>query len=275
MKKLIFGISLILVVSLAGLAQKQVSKNTKINGSGSGSASRNDNTGNLAVGTAVDAQLQQTLDVKKARVGDQVLLKVVRSVKQNGQTIIPKGANLVGRVTEVQQKTKDNAVSKLGVVFDKIQGQNLNMPVTATILSVTNATANVGAGDMLNSDISGTSSSSGGVSRQSSGGSSGGGLLGGVTGTAGGIVGTTTGAVGNSAGGVATTARDTVGAVAGATRQTVGSTAQTLGQTVRGLQITPSIGADGSANGATTLSAADKNVRVEKGANFQLRLSGN
>jgi len=242
MKKIILGINLLLLlslVSIAGLAQKPTSNNTQINGSGSGSVKKNNNGVNLPVnlvaGTAIDAQLQQTLDVKKAQVGDQVLLKVVRSVKQNGQTIIPKGANLVGRVTEVQQRTKNNAVSKLGVVFDRIQGQNLNMPVTATIVSITNAAANVNAGDMLDSDISGTSSSSGRVIGQSStantSNSSGGGLLGGVTGTAGSVVGTTTNTVGNTVGGVATTTRNTVGNVAGATRQTVGSTTQTVGQT--------------------------------------------
>ena len=286
MRKIIIAINLLILAGSIGYGQKTAAKSPQIKGSGSGSSSTGSTiagSANLAAGTALDAQLQQTLDVKKTRVGDQVVLKVVRAVKQNGQTIIPKGANLVGRVTEVQQKTKDNAVSKLGVVFDRIQGQNLSMPVTATIMSVTNATASASAGDMLDSDISGTSSSSGGVIRQSSGGTvrssgnggGGGGLLGGVANTTGNVLGSTTSTVGNTVGGVANTTRDTVGNVAGATRQTVGNTTQTVGQTVKGLQITPSAGVGGSANGATTLSAADKNIHLEKGANFQLRVNGN
>ncbi len=276
MKKIIIGINLILLISLGVSAQKTPEKNAQVKGSGSGAISKSGNGAGLNAGTVVDAQLMQNLDVKKARVGDQVLLKVVRSVKQNGQTIIPKGANLVGRVTEVQQRTKETAMSRLGVVFDRIQGQDLNSPVNVSIVSITNVAANVAAADMIDSDISGTSSSSTRVIGQNSGSSSsGGGLLGGVTNTAGGVVGTTTNTVGNTVGGVANTTRETVGTVAGATKQTVGGTTQTLGQTVKGLQISPSASAGGSANGATTLSAADKNVRIEKGANFQLRVGGN
>ncbi len=275
MKKIIIGINLILLISLGISAQKTTAKNAQTKGSGSGAISKSGNGVGLDAGTAVDAQLMQNLDVKKAKVGDQVLLKVVRSVKQNGQTIIPKGANLVGRVTEVQQRTKETAMSRLGVVFDRIQGQDLNSPVNVSIVSITNAAANVAAADMIDSDISGTSSSSTRVTGQSSGGSSSGGLLGGVTNTAGGVIGTTTSTAGNTVGGVANTTRETVGSVAGATRQTVGGTTQTLGQTVKGLQISPSASAGGSASGATTLSAADKNIRIEKGANFQLRVNGN
>jgi len=264
MKKMILGLNLILILSLAGFAQKPET--------GKSRTVKADNGPTVAAGTTLDAQLQQTLDVKKAKVGDQVVMKVTKSIKQNGETIVPKGANLVGRVTEVQQKTKDNAVSRLGVVFDRIQGQNLNSPVNATIVSILSAGANASAGDMLDSDISGTSSSSGRVMGQSSttntSSSAGGGLLGGVAGTVGGVANTAT----NTVGGVAGTATNTVGNVAGATTRTVGGTAQTLGQTVNGIRISPSAGA--SANGSTTLSAADKNLRLEKGANFQLRLNG-
>ena len=250
MKKIIFGLNLILILSLPGLAQKPEagkasSSSARINGSA------------LAAGTALNAQLEQTLDVKKARVGDQVALKVTKAIKQNGETIVPKGANLIGRVTQVQQKSRDNAISRLGVVFDRIRGENLNAPVSATIVSITNAGADLGASY---SDISGTSSSSTRVMTQSStsntNNSNGGGLLGGVTSTVGGVVSTTT---------------NTVGSVTGTAGQTVGSTTQTLGKTVGGIRISPSVGA--SANGSTTLSAADRNLRLEKGATFQLRLN--
>jgi hypothetical protein len=256
MKKIIFGLNLILVLSLLGLAQKP-EKNPQVKNTGKASSAATVNGPALAAGTVLNAQLEQTLDVKKARVGDQVILKVTKSVKQNGETIIPKGANLIGRVTQVQQKTKDNAVSRLGVVFDRIRGQNLNTPVSATIVAITNAGANLAAGD---SDISGTSSSSTRVMGQSStsntNNSSGGGLLGGVTNTVGGVVNTTT----NTVGGVTSTAG-----------QTLGNTRQTLGQTVGGIQISSSAGA--SASGSTTLSAANKNLRLEKGANFQMQLN--
>lgn len=255
MKKIIFGLNLILIFSLYGFAQKP-EKDVKVKNTGKASSASAINGTNLAARTTLSAQLEQTLDVKKARVGDEVILKVTKAVKQNGETIIPKGANLIGRVTQVQQKTKDTAVSRLGVVFDRIRGQNLNSPISATIVSITNAGANLAAED---ADISGTSSSSGRVMTQSStsnNNSSGDGLLGGVTNTVGGVVNTTT---------------KTVGGVTNTAGQTLGNTTQTLGQTVNGIRISPSVGA--SAGSSTTLSAANRNLRVEKGANFQMQLN--
>ncbi|MCV4614890.1 hypothetical protein OFM04_33855, partial [Escherichia coli] len=67
--------------------------------------------------------LASTLDVRTAKVGDQVLLKTTKNIKQDGEVIIPKGTSLIGRVTEVQRKGRDSAVSKLGLVIDRIQGQ--------------------------------------------------------------------------------------------------------------------------------------------------------
>ena len=145
------------------------------------------------------------------------------------------------------------------MVFDRIQGKNLDMPINASIISVATAQVNAAAGDLFSTDLSGSSSTSG---RAPSGGSSGGGgLLGGVGSTVGGLVNTTTSTVGSAAG----TATSTVG-------NTVGQTTGTLGRTVNGLQISQS--ASGSASSASTISAQGKDVKIEKGATFNLRLDG-
>ena len=198
----------------------------------------------LASGTSLNAELQKTIDVNRSKVGDTVILKTTQSVKQDGEIVIPKGTNLVGRVTDVQRRTKDNALSRIGIVFDSLQGKQLSMPLTATIVSITNAGARSQVDDSLMADSSAGSRT---TASTTSGGS--GGLLGGVTGTLGSVVNTTT---------------QTVGTV-------TNTAAGTVGPTLRGLQISTS--ASGSANGSTTLSSTDKNLRVEKGANFHVRIA--
>ncbi|HEX8737915.1 MAG TPA: hypothetical protein VF721_21465 [Pyrinomonadaceae bacterium] len=235
MKKVVLGLNLILLLGVFAVAQKQKNGDVLVQS-----------------GASLEAQLESTLDVKKSKPGDEVVLKTTKAVRQNGQVVIPKGARLIGRVTEVQQKTRQNAMAKLNVVFERIQGKNLDAPLSATIIGITQATANGKVGDSSDADISGRSSSTASVSSDSSGG----GLLGGVGNTVGGVVNTTT---------------QTVGGVTGTAGQTLGGATRTLGRTVNGIQISNSI--DASANGSTTLSSGSNNLRLDKGVMFQLRLS--
>lgn len=268
MKRAYILLGLVVVLSISVLGQKQKtqpgdepapSKRTSKPAPEKKTSSGDDSL--LKAGTVLNAELQSAVDVKKSKVGDEVVLKTTKAIKENGEVIVPKGANLIGRVTEVKQKAKDNATSSISMVFDRIQGKNLDMPVNASIVSVLTAQASAAAGDMFSSDVSGSSSTSGSASAGRSSNSSGGGLLGGVGSTVGSVVNTTTSTVGNVAG----AATNTVG-------NAVGSTTGTLGRTVNGLQI--STAASGSASSSSTISAQDKNVRIDKGATFQMRLDG-
>lgn len=258
-------LGLILLIGVPAAAQKQKTQpvgddqvSASSRGSGKSSSAGTVDSSVIQAGTMLDAELQSAVDVKKSKVGDEVILKTKKAIKQNGEVIVPKGTRLIGRITEVKQKTKDNATSRIGMVFDRIRGKNLDAPINASIVSVLSASANAAAGDMLSADITGSSASSGSVSRGSTG--SGGGLLGGVGSTVGGLVNTTTSTVGNVAG----AATSTVG-------NTVGQTTGTLGSTVKGLQI--STAASGSASTSSSISAQDKNVRIDKGATFQMRVN--
>jgi len=259
MKKLIPGIFLVLLLNVSGFAQRQKTspdeeqKPTPVKKQNNKKSDQNGAV-LLQTGTSIEAQLQQTLDVKNTSVGDEVILKTTRAIEQNGQTVVQKGSRLIGRVTEVQQKTNDKTQSKLGVIFDRIEGKNLSAPISATLVSVTQVGAKTSLGDTLDSDITGNSQSSGNVSRNSSGGS--GGLLGGVTNTVGGVVNTTTNAVGS---------------VTNTAGQTLGGTTNSLGRTLNGIQLTQS--SNVNANGSTTLSSQNKNLRLEKGVTFRLRLN--
>lgn len=212
----------------------------------------------LTSDTRLDAQLQSTLDAKSAKVGDQVVFKTTKAVKQNGETVIQKGSMLYGRVTEVQQRTSANAMSKIGLVFDRIENKDLSAPLSASIVSITNVAARTTVDDTIGSDIAGSSQTS---ARTSSGSTGSGGLLGGAGST-----------VGSTVGGVLNTTTQTVGSVAGTAGSAVGTTTSAVGRTVGGIQISSSTNA--SANSSTTLSSPNKNLRLEKGVMFQLNVNG-
>src|SRR5262245_20970345 len=196
MKRLLFAV--LTVTLCAGLAFAQKMRSThSTSANNETSASAQGRNMNLASNTSLAAQLEDSLDARHAKVGDRVVLKTTEALKQNGETIVPKGAKLLGHVTEVQQRTKENGESRIGVAFDRLQRGALDMPITATIVSITQAQTHASAANSsMDSDT--MSSSSGRVS--SSGRSSNGGLLGGVGNTVGGVVNTTTSTVGNVAG---------------------------------------------------------------------------
>lgn len=259
MKKFYLSFSLILATGIVCIAQ---TGSTSARSTGSAASTiQGGQVFSSATNAAVDAQLQKSIDVKKAQVGDEVILKTTKAIKEKGQTIIPKGTSLVGRVTEVQQRTKENGMSKLGMVFDRIEGKNLAAPITASIVSITSAQTAASVGDTLGSSLSGSSQSSGSAS------TSGGGLLGGVGSTVGSAVGGAT----NTAGGLTNAATQTVGSVANTAGQTLGSTTGTIGQTLSGIQISNSV--SGSAGASTVLSTPNKSLKLEKGVTFQMQLS--
>jgi len=217
----------------------------------------------LAADTVIQATLQSTIDAEKAKVGDEVLLKTTKAVKQNGETVIAKGTNVVGRVTEVSKRSKENATSKIGMVIDRVEGKNLSAPITASIVSITDLRSTANVGDSLMTDTSGSSRT---TTTTTSGGGSGGGLLGGGGGLLGGVGSTVNSTVGT----VVNTSAQTVGGVTNTAGSTLGATTGAVGRTLNGIQISNS--ASGSANGSTTLSSNNKNVKLEKGVTFNLAI---
>jgi hypothetical protein len=253
MNKVYLGfIAVLLCATVCAAQARKEQPNTLPNEKPQQSTPRDEKQGVLMSGTNINAELQKTLDVNKTQVGDEIIFKTSQSIKQNGQVAVPRGSTLIGRVTEIQRRTKENGMSRISMVFERIQGKQLSMPLNATIVSITNAAAQASLGDSLASDVTGSSQ----TTTTTSGGGSGGGLLGGVGGTVGSVV---------------NTATSTVGTVTNTAAQTVGTTGQTLGRTVNGLQI--SAVASGSANSSSTLSTPNKNLRVDKGASFLLRVA--
>jgi hypothetical protein len=222
----------------------------------------------------LQAELTKSLDAKKAKPGDEVSAKLTQDVKENGKVVLHKGSKLVGHVTEAQAKSKENAESKLGVVFDKavLKGGE-ELPFNGVIQAV--APPVQGALSVAGDE---NSSLSGGMGSGSSmgGGPSGGGLgpVGGVAGAAGSTVNSATGAVGNTAGSVT----NSTGAVNGAVNRTAGvATNGALNSAahgvvgMQGVDLTSAVA--GSAQGSV-ISSASRNIKLDSGTQMVLQVTG-
>jgi hypothetical protein len=263
MKKTILAVSLSLACALAAHAQKQETRvSTATSSQTSAAVNQAGKSINLDSGTRLSGELQNSIDVRKARVGDQVLLKTTQAIKSGGRTVVSKGSRLVGHITEVAQKGKDNNESRLGILFDRLEQGTLAVPIAATITSVTNSRTSATANnqDVFASDMS-TTATTRGNSSASGGGN--GGLLGG----AGSVVNSTTSTVGNVVGGTTSAAGTTVDA----TTNAAGRTASRVGNSLRGVQISES--SSTSVEGSSVLSLQGGNLRLEQGTSFNLVLT--
>jgi hypothetical protein len=246
--------------------------NSKSGGGNSASAGGSGTSAVLASGTALHAELTHSLDAKSAKPGDQVTAKVTEDVKSDGKVVVHKGSKLVGHVTEAQARSKGNADSRLGVVFDKAvlkSGQELSFNGAVQALAPPVSAALSAAGDESGS-LGAPMPSGGGAPR-----SGGGGLLGGATSTVGGATSTVTGAAGGAAGSVANT---TTGAVRGTTGLAGGLTAQgrltSNSQGAIGLQgLALNSATAGSAQGSVVTSTT-RNVRLDSGTQMLLKVTG-
>jgi hypothetical protein len=229
-------------------------------------------SGALSSGTTLQAELSKTLDAKKAKPGDEVTAKLTQDVKENGKIVLHKGSKLVGHVTEAQAKSKENAESKLGVIFDKAvlkggEEMAFNGVIQAVAPPVQGALSV--AGDENSSLASGMGSGS-----SMGGGRSGGGPLGSVTSTAGSTVNSATGAVGNAAGSVT----NSTGAVNGAVNQTAGVAANgalnSAAHGVVGMQGVELAGAAAGSAQGSVITSASRNIKLDSGTQMILQITG-
>jgi hypothetical protein len=65
-------------------------------------------------------ELTKSLKAGKLKPGDKVNAEVAQDVVAHGKVIIPVETKLVGHVTEVSVRDKENSESRLGIVFDRI-----------------------------------------------------------------------------------------------------------------------------------------------------------
>jgi hypothetical protein len=94
-------------------------------------------TAALPSGTAVNAELNSSVDSKKAKVGDKVEAHTTDDIKYAGKIIVPKGAKLEGHVTEATARSKGDSGSTLAIQFDKaIPKKGEEIPLNVAIAAI-------------------------------------------------------------------------------------------------------------------------------------------
>jgi hypothetical protein len=180
--------------ALAGKQAQGANVQKTTEGSESGATS-------LAAGTAISAELTSSLDSKKVKTGDEVKARTTDALKSaDGRTILPKGSQLTGHVTQATARGKGEADSSLGLVIDKAVLKNgQEIPLNVAIQAVAAPANNLDAGSSYNEPPMGA------PAQQTSRGTMNGNTpVGGTLNTAGGAVdntvNSTTGVAGNAAG---------------------------------------------------------------------------
>ncbi len=223
----------------------------------SSAASAKDGSANsaLAQGTTIDATLVRPIDAKKAKSGDEVVAKTNHDVKSGGRVVIAKGSKLFGHVTEASAKTKGSSESKLGIVFDKAVSKGQDVPLHASIQSISAAQA------VASSDDLGPQNAS--VPRGISPAEGNGGVVGGI-----GSVARVPGAVGSVANGAAGAAANSAGSLNGTLDATTNAT---LG----GATGIPGVVLNSSATGGagSTLTSSTRNIHLDSGTQMVLATS--
>ena len=229
----------------------------------------------LASGTALNAELSSPVDSKKCKPGDAVNAKTTEAVKSEGKAIIPKGSKLVGHVTQASARSKGEAESSLGIVFDRaILKNGEEIPLNVAIRALASAQSSASAAGTETDTVGGLGGSAAGSG--TAGGGRGG--LGGVTSAAGGAVGTVTNTaanVGGAAGGAVNSTANSAGNVAGASKGAVGglNAAGQLtsnSQGVFGLNGLNLNAAASNATQGTVITSAGRNVHLDSGTRMLL-----
>lgn len=73
----------------------------------------------LPTGPSVNAELNSTLDSRKAKVGDKVEARTTEALKDDNGVVVPKGTKLIGHVTQTSAREKGDEKSTLAIQFDK------------------------------------------------------------------------------------------------------------------------------------------------------------
>jgi hypothetical protein len=72
-------------------------------------------------GATLNSVLSDTVDARKCKPADTVKAKTSEDVKAGGIVVIPRGAKLVGHITEAQVAAKAGEQARLGFVFDRAE----------------------------------------------------------------------------------------------------------------------------------------------------------
>lgn len=128
--------ALVVAALCAGLAAGQTPQSS---GSEYAAQAGND-PANTQASAQVPAELSKTLDSKNAKVSEEIVAKSVKETRLADGTMLPKGAKLMGHVTAVQPRTKDNPNGQVTIVFDHaVTKDGHQMPLRTALLGIREA----------------------------------------------------------------------------------------------------------------------------------------
>jgi hypothetical protein len=105
---------------------------------GAQAASQTPAPGQKVTQILIPASLTSSVDAKKKKPGEEVVVKTAGNVRLADGTVISRGTKVVGHVTEAKARSGGEAQSSLGIVFDKI---NLSDGKTLAITGIIQAFA--------------------------------------------------------------------------------------------------------------------------------------
>jgi hypothetical protein len=231
-----------------------------------GSAAANQGNSQVQAGGIVYAELSKSVDAKKAKQGDEVVAKTSQAVLSQGKVVVPKGAKLIGRVTQAKAHTKEQPQSELGIAFDHaVLKDGTQIPMALTIQAIGASSGGATASSGVDADAAGMAAPGGAGGRPGYGSS---GASSGTMGAARSSVGT----VANTAGNATGTVGDTAGGVAGSAGQTTGTRLGAGSHGVVGLSGL-SMSSPASASQGAVISSENKNVKLDSGTELVLKVS--
>jgi len=118
------------ILAAGGTVQAQTSGQTPATPNTSAQAEAK--TATLPSGTAMNAELNSSVDSRKVKAGEKVEAHTTEAVKYDGKVIVPKGAKLEGHVTEATARSKGDSGSTLAIQFDKAiakKGEEISLNV--------------------------------------------------------------------------------------------------------------------------------------------------
>jgi hypothetical protein len=122
--------------------------------------------GQPVTAAAVSAELTKRLDTKSAKQGDEVDARVTDAAKLPDGTELPRGTKLIGKVTDVKAKSKEDKSAHLAFNIDHaVLKDGKQVPVAVVMMSVTGPSQ--GATDAMMPGAGASPSSAGGSSGSS------------------------------------------------------------------------------------------------------------
>ena len=110
------------------------SRATTVESSGDVAAAQPVNASSLPTGSVLTVSLDQQVGTKTSKVGDTFSATVVDAVvASNGQTIVPSGAKVYGKVTGLQESSNAGQKAAIRLDFERININGVERPFEANI----------------------------------------------------------------------------------------------------------------------------------------------